>query len=196
MERLSFYFDPLCPWAWLTSLWIREVRAQNGIDVEWKFFSLAEVNELEVERFGPLRTAALARQEGGNEAVDRAYLALGRLIHESPQKVDLAELATAAEEPLRQEGLDPTLARRALADDSTREAVLADHREAVDRYGAFGVPWLAVSDGGFFGPVVGELLKGEKAVELWKHVQWALQQPYLFELKRGRQPLPRLRHTE
>lgn len=195
-DRVTFYFDPLCPWAWLTSLWIREVRRHRPLEVEWKFFSLAGINDREDVWHGPLRIAALARQEGGNEAVDRAYLALGRLFHERTDSFDQIEtLAEVAQPYLADVGLDPSLASRALQDPRTLEIVMSDHRQAAEKLGAFGVPWLVV-DGdelGFFGPVIGELLEGERAVELWDHFRWVGAQPYLYELKRGgRKSLPKL----
>lgn len=186
--RVTFYFDPLCPWAWLTSLWVREVRRQRPLNVEWRFFSLAGINDRAEAWHGPLRICALARREGGNEAVDRAYLALGRLFHEraeSFEKID--DLADLAQPYLAEVGLDPSLAPRALDDAGTLDEVLSDHRESVDTLGAFGVPWLLVEgdDLGFFGPVIGELVEGEEALALWDHFQFVGSRPYLYELKRG-----------
>jgi 2-hydroxychromene-2-carboxylate isomerase len=197
IARIAFYFDPLCPWAWLTSLWIREVRRHRELDIEWKFFSLAGVNEKGEDWHGPLRIAALARREGGNEAVDRAYLALGRLFHERSDSFDIiGQLAEVAQSYLADAGLDPSLAPRALADPTTLEDVLADHREAVDTLGAFGVPWIVAEgdEAGFFGPVIGALLTGDGAVELWDDFQRLARRPYLYELKRGaRKSLPDLK---
>lgn len=193
--RLTFYFDPLCPWAWLTSLWIREVQRQRPLDVEWKFFSLAGVNDREDKWHGPLRIAALARQEGGNDAVERAYLALGRLFHERSDSFELIDdLSEVAQPFLADVGLDPTLATRALEDPSTIQTVLSEHSEAVERLGAFGVPWLIVGDDevGFFGPVVGDALTGDEAAELWDHFQWMGTRRYLYEMKRGRKAMQKL----
>jgi len=83
--------------------------------------------------------------------------------------------------------LDPSLARRALDDPTTLDDVLNEHRDAVERMKAFGVPWIVVDgdDMGFFGPVIGELPEGRRAVELWEHFRWMGRQPYLYELKRG-----------
>jgi len=195
LAKLTYYFDPLCPWAWLTSLWVREVREYRPLDVEWKFFSLAEVNEQGPERMRTLRIAAQARREGGNGAVDRAYLALGRMLHERRHRPETdEEMIEAAREPLLEVGLDPDLARRALEDDSTQEDVLRDHREAAEKFDAFGVPWLVLEHGskGFFGPVIGERVRGEEAAELWDHFVWMSGRQYLFELKRGRANLPSL----
>lgn len=188
--RLLFYFDPLCPFAWLTSLWVREVRQHRPIEVEWKFFSLA--GDDQDTWHGPLRVCALARREGGNEAVDRAYLAMGRLFHERSDSFDLIDsLAEVAEPNLAAVGLAPDLAARALADPTTVDDVLTDHRDAVKRMGAFGVPWLVVGNDelGFFGPVIGQALRGEEAVDLWEDFQRLSARPYLYELKRGRKGL-------
>lgn len=194
-RHLTFYFDPLCPYAWLTSLWAREVRRSRDLDIEWRFLSLTRINDRSEDSLAPLRIAALARREGGNEAVDRAYLALGRAIHErkaGPR--DPERFREVARETLAEVGLSPALVERALEDDSTRAEVVAEHDRAVDRYGAFGVPWLVLGDDeyGYFGPVVAERLRGEQALELWEHFTWLVEQPYLYELKRSRSQLPPL----
>lgn len=185
---VQFYFDPLCPWAWVTSLWMREVQRCRPVNVEWKFFSLAGINDREDKWHGPLRIAALARREGGNEATERAYLALGRLFHERKDSFDIIDqLAEVAGPYLRDVGLDASLASRALEDPQTLEDVMNDHRDAAERLGAFGVPWLVVDDDekGFFGPVIGEALHGEDAGQLWDHFRWIGTRPYLYEIKRG-----------
>lgn len=197
MTNVTFYFDPLCPWAWLTSLWAREVRDAGEIDIEWKFFSLAIVNELDADRNGPLRICAQARREGGNEAVDLAYLALGRMTHERRERYEtLDELRQYARPALEEVGLDPDIVDRALADASTTDEIAREHGEAVEKYDAFGVPWIVLEDGtkGFFGPVIGERLRGEDAKRLWDNFVYVSSQPYLYELKRGRAKLPKLEH--
>jgi 2-hydroxychromene-2-carboxylate isomerase len=195
MTHLTFYFDPLCPWAWLTSLWAREVRDQGAADVEWKFFSLAAINELEPFRYAALRTCALARREGGNDAVDRAYLGLGRMYHEARLRPETEEeLEQGASRYLEDVGLAPDLVSRALADYSTLDDVLAEHQDSVDRLHAFGVPWVLVDgqEPGFFGPVINEYVRGEKARELLDHFVWLSGQPYLYEIKRTERTLPKL----
>jgi protein-disulfide isomerase-like protein with CxxC motif len=195
MTHLTFYFDPLCPWAWLTSLWAREVRDQGAAEVEWKFFSLAAINELDPFRYSALRVCALARREGGNDAVDRAYLALGRMYHEARHRPETEEeLAKLSRQHLEDVGLAPELVSRALADSSTLDNVLTEHQNSVDRLHAFGVPWVLVDgqEPGFFGPVINEYLRGEKARELLDHYVWLANQPYLFEIKRTERALPKL----
>lgn len=194
-RRLTFYFDPLCPWAWLTSLWAREVRDTRSVDVDWKFFSLTAINESDPLGYSSLRICALARREGGNDAVDAAYLALGRMLHEDRKRPHSQEdIEQNAPQYLEAVGLDPTLVTRALQDESTLEDVLTEHRDAVERLHAFGVPWCLVDDAepGFFGPVINELVQGEPAGELLDHYAWLCSQPYLYEVKRTERSLPKL----
>lgn len=192
MTGLTFFFDPICPWAWRTSLWIREVRRHRELEVRWRFFSLAWINgyaDEHPETLTPLRVLALAEREGGNEAVDQLYLSLGTALHErgeAPRETgDLERITQAA---LTEAGLDPALCQRALDDPTTLTAVEADHKVATERHAAFGVPWL-VPDGqdiGFYGPIIQPPPKGEEAVALWDHASWMLSRPYLYELKRER----------
>ena len=190
---INFHFDPLCPLAWRTALWIREVRKVRPVDVTWRFFSLEVVNRKEgvtpdFQKDGSWaahRTLALARRQGGNDAVERLYLALGAAQHGRRENIkDLAIIQEAA----KQADLDPGIVEAALADESTVQDVLADHEEAVRRYRAFGVPTLAIegSDVGFYGPIIQFVPRGEDAGELWDYTSWALRQPNLFELKRDR----------
>lgn len=191
-NRIQFYFDPLCPWAWMTSLWVREVRKEQPLEIEWKFFSLSGINDRDPQWHGPLRICSLARREGGNDAVDRAYLALGRLFHERSDSFDeIDNLAQVARPYLEAVGLDPSLAERALSDESTYDEVINEQREATEKLGAFGVPWIVIGDNdyGFFGPVIGQLVQGQDAVDLWEHFRFMGTRPYLYELKRGRKKM-------
>ena len=190
---INFHFDPLCPLAWRTALWIREVRNVRPVDVTWRFFSLEVVNRKEdVEPdyqdgygWAGLRTLALARRQEGNKAVERLYLALGAAQHGRKESIRYAEGVRAA---LQGAQLDPSLVDAALADNTTTNDVLADHEEAVSRYRAFGVPTIAIKEleVGFYGPIIQFVPRGEDAGEMWDHVEWALHQPNLFELKRDR----------
>lgn len=192
MADLTFYFDPVCPWAWRTSLWIREVQKVQPLDVEWKVFSLSEMNRghdpLAAEHAqsdAALRTVIAARRAAGNDAVDRLYLALGYARHDRRENLkDDAVIEAALEEA----GLDRALLRQALDDATTDEDVKKEHQAAVDKYDAFGVPWLVLAGQriGFFGPVVTDVPSGDIAAELWHHTSWMIQQPYLYELKRER----------
>ena len=190
---INFHFDPLCPLAWRTALWVREAGKERPIDVHWRFFSLEVVNRKEgatpnFQTDGSwlaLRTLALARRQGGNEAVERLYVAMGNAQHGRRESIkDPNVLRAAAEEA----GLDPGIVDQALADEGTINDVLADHEEAVSRYHAFGVPTIAIegSNVGFYGPIIHTVPSGEEAGELWDYTAWALRQPNLFELKRDR----------
>jgi predicted DsbA family dithiol-disulfide isomerase len=191
--RIHFHFDPACPLAWRTFLWIREARKIRPIDITWRLFSLEVVNRKEgvtpdYQKDGTWaaeRALALARRHYGNDAVERLYLTLGAARHGHGENIkDLDVIRAAA----KQADLDPGIVDAALADDSTIQDVLADHEEAVQRYRAFGVPTIAIegSHVGFYGPIIQNVPRGEDAGELWDYTAWALRQPNLFELKRDR----------
>ena len=191
--RINFHFDPLCPLAWRTFLWIREARNVRPIDITWRFFSLEVVNRKEgvtpdVQHDGSWaaeRTLALARRLGGNAAVERLYLTLGAAQHGRRESIKDVAVIEAA---VKQADLDPGIVEAALSDESTIKEVLSDHEEAVRRYRAFGVPTIAIegSEVGFYGPIIQFVPRGEDAGEMWDHLEWALHQPNLFELKRDR----------
>jgi predicted DsbA family dithiol-disulfide isomerase len=190
---INFHVDPLCPLAWRTALWIREARKVRSVDVTWRFFSLEVVNRKEgVEPdfqsgygWAGLRTLAQARRQGGNEAVEQLYLALGAAQHGHGESIRQPDGVRAA---IQKAGLDASMVDAALADERTLQDVLADHEEAVQRYRAFGVPTIAIEglDVGFYGPIIHFVPRGEDAGELWDYTAWALRQPNLFELKRDR----------
>ena len=191
--RINFHFDPSCPLAWRTALWIREARQVRPIDVTWRFFSLEVINRKEevvpdFEKDGSWaaeRTLALARRQGGNDAIERLYLTLGAAQHGRRESIKQLDVIRAA---AKQADLNPSIVDEALADESTIQDVLADHEEAVRRYRAFGVPTIAVEglDVGFYGPIIQDVPRGEDAGEMWDYTSWALRQPNLFELKRDR----------
>jgi len=190
---IDFHFDPGCPLAWRTALWIREVRKVRPVDVTWRFFSLEVINRKEDTEpdyqnsgtWAAQRTLALARREGGNEAVEKLYLTLGNAQHGRKESIKQLDVIRDA---AKRAGLDPAIVDAALADESTIQEVLADHEEAVRRYRAFGVPTIAIKglDVGFYGPIIQHVPHGEEAGEMWDHMAWAFHQPNLFELKRDR----------
>jgi len=192
MAKLTFYFDPRCPFAWGTSLWARTVQAQGAVTIDWKLFSLHEQNrDTDLPRpESPIADAALralwlAREEAGQEGIDRLYMALGKARHD--RKEDLADHKTL-QQAVGDAGLDADLLDRALSDDAVNAAVLAEHFDSVDRLGAFGVPWLVMDDRdfGFFGPVIKDLAEPKEALDLWEHTSWFLGQRNFYELKRPR----------
>jgi predicted DsbA family dithiol-disulfide isomerase len=191
--NIDFHFDPACPLAWRTALWIREARKLRPLHVNWRFFSLEVVNRAREAKpdyqhdgsWASMRVLALARRRGGNEAVERLYVSLGTAQHWRKESLkDYAVIRDA----LLEADLDPAFLEAALEDETTIEDVLADHQEAVRRYMAFGVPTIAIEglDVGFYGPIIHSVPEGEEAGELWDYTAWALRQPNLFELKRDR----------
>ncbi len=193
---INFHFDPLCPLAWRTALWVREVRGQRPVEVKWRLFSLEIINRKEgVEPdyvngsgWAALRTLALARREKGNEAIEKLYVALGNAQHGRKENIREREVVEVVNACAKVAGLGEGYADKALADESTTQDVLNDHEEAVKRYHAFGVPTIAFegSEVGFYGPIIHTVPQGEEVGELWDYTAYALRQPNLFELKRDR----------
>jgi 2-hydroxychromene-2-carboxylate isomerase len=160
-QHIDFYFDPICPWAYQTSVWIRAVRNHLPLDIEWRFFSLEEINRPEGKRhpwerpigygWTPMRVGAwLRRRDPG--LLDAWYGAAGKALHEQGRRPYEREVALEllAEIDAPSEAWD-----EALADETTHADVKADHDEAVERYGGFGVPIIVLPSGkAVFGPVV------------------------------------------
>lgn len=199
-EQIRFHFDPLCPWCWMTSHWVRQLERLGVVETQWCFLSLALVNDGEdigrvkghARGTPALRTAAAARAHGGNASVGAFYLALGTRIHEAGEPADAEDTITAA---LREAGLPEPLHAEAQADDATWDAVVREHTALVERTQAFGVPTI-VLDGdegpAIFGPVIDELPSDEDAVALWEHVAWLVRHAPFSELKRHRARHPDL----
>jgi hypothetical protein len=172
---------------------MREVAKKRPVEVAWKLFSLAEINKDsepdEAHKIGYAkgqrmeRTLLAARRHGGNEALERLYMAIGDAHH--GRREDLNDDAVVAA-CLKAAGLPDSLCKDALGDDSTATDLLAEHQVSVDRLHAFGVPTLALegSDLGVFGPVVEPIPTGQEGLELWDHTLWLLRTPSVFEFKR------------
>ncbi len=189
-ERIGFHFDVMCPWAYQTSVWIRDVRSQNGLAIDWRLFSLEEINRTEGKKhpwerewsygWSMMRVAALLRRSSMNDC-DRFYEVAGRALHVEGRKPHRPEVAA---ELLREIGLDPGLVDAAIADPTTHDDVKADHDEVVS-HGGFGVPTLVFADGShLYGPVITPAPLGEDALALWDLVQSTRRFPHLYELKR------------
>jgi len=189
-DCIGFHFDVMCPWAYQTSLWIRDVRRQNGLQIDWRFFSLEEINRTEGKKhpwerdwsygWGMMRVAALLRRTSMDDC-DRFYAAAGRALHEEGRKPHNPEVAA---EILSDLGLDPALVQQAIDDQTTHDDVKADH-DAVVSSGGFGVPTLVFDDGSsLYGPVLTPAVYGDDALELWDIVQRMRRFPHLYEIKR------------
>ena len=159
---VDFHFDIMCPYAYQTSLWIREVRDLAGIDVRWRFFSLEEINRAEGKKhpwerewsygWSMMRVGALLRRQG-MELLDDWYRVAGKALHVDGRKPHRPEVA---EELLAEIGLDPGIVRAAIDDPTTGDEVRAEHGTVVSK-GGFGVPTLVFDDGqALFGPVLVE----------------------------------------
>jgi 2-hydroxychromene-2-carboxylate isomerase len=213
--QLHYYFDPVCPFAWMTSKWVRKVVRQRGYGVEWHFISLRLINANVdyASHFPPeyedqhtaglrlLRVAARTRSEHGQDAVGRLYEAFGQRIFEVPlgddQQMPGARRGTVefASEALRDAGLPESIAP-AVDDDSWDAEIRQETDRALSLTGKdVGTPILHFEppDGiAFFGPVISRLPSDEEAVQLWDHVLGLAAFPGFAELKRSLRELPQL----
>ncbi|MBI3967411.1 MAG: DsbA family protein [Chloroflexi bacterium] len=189
---VEFYTDPLCPWAWRTAVWIRDVAKVRPITIKWGLLALEEINRSEAgteyhkrrTRARPvLRTLTLALREGGDEMFDRLYVELGKARHEESE--DLGERATL-DNAVKAAGLAADLPDRALADSATDDFLRTEYDRLAD-LGAFGVPTIIIPDAKpMFGPIIYPRDDAEDAGELWDHFVWLTRRGDFYELKRNR----------
>jgi len=190
---VDFWFDPSCPWAWMTSRWVHEVAGHRDLDVTWHVMSLAVLNEgnddLDEEHRAAMprllryvRLVTAVAETVGREHVSPLYDALGTRIHHEGRTDADAVMAEA----LAEVGLDADLV--SAADSDVHDAALrASHAEGIALVGQdVGTPIVAVDGVAFFGPVVSPAPKGEQAVALWDGVVAVAAYPGFFELKRTR----------
>ncbi|MGB0877425.1 MAG: DsbA family oxidoreductase, partial [Mycobacterium sp.] len=170
---IAFHFDVMCPWAYQTSKWIRTVRESVPLQIDWRFFSLEEINREEGKKhpwerdwsygWGMMRVAAMLRRSSMSDC-DRFYEAAGRALHEESRKPHRPEVAAQICADL---GLDPSVVQAAIDDPTTHDEVKADHDAVVAR-GGFGVPTLIFDgDRHVYGPVVAPAPTGTAALDLW-----------------------------
>ena len=190
---VDFWFDPICPWAWIASRWIHEVEKVRSIEPRWHVMSLSVLNQdkedlpenyrtLLSEGWGPVRVCIAAEEKYGPEALGRLYTELGiRFHHEkAPRTRETLEAALVAA------GLDPSLSAVAESEEYD-EKLKASHHTGMDRVGYdVGTPVIAVEDVAFFGPVVSPIPRGEDAGKLWDGVRLVAGTDGFFELKRSR----------
>ncbi|MEU0289660.1 DsbA family protein [Streptomyces sp. NPDC052492] len=194
---VDFWFDPTCPWAWLTSRWLLEVAQRRPLQLRWHLMSLTVLNEGRADlperwhrdlaaRMEPVRVCAAAEQRYGAGVLGGLYTELGTRFHLGREPKERATYAAA----LAAAGCDPALAGAA-GSEAYDGAVRASHHDAIGRVGAdVGTPVVAVGDVAFFGPVVTPAPRGEAAVRLWDGVLAVAATDGFFELKRTRTRRP------
>lgn len=200
---VDFWFDPVCPWAWMTSRWMLEVEKVRDVEVRWHVMSLSVLNEDKLDQvpeeyreglklaWGPVRVVIAAQQKHGDAVVGPLYTALGRRFHNEGR----GPVRDAVAEALAEVGLPAELLEYADSDAYDTE-LRASHREGIDKVGQdVGTPVIAVpgADGeqvAFFGPVVTPAPKGEAAARLWDGTLLVASTPGFYEIKRTRTAEP------
>jgi protein-disulfide isomerase-like protein with CxxC motif len=199
---VDFWFDPLCPWAWMTSRWVLEVEKARDIEIRWHIMSLAVLNEdkldelpeeyrelLETKAWQPARVVTAAWQKHGADVLGPLYTALGTRFHNNGEDSTTETMAAA----LKEVGLPADLVEYAEQDDFEFDAQLrASHKEGIEKVGQeVGTPVIAVPgpDGkeiAFFGPVVTPAPQGDDALRLWDGTLAVASVPGFYEIKRTR----------
>lgn len=210
MADLDFFFDPVCPWAWITSRWVSEVQALRDYDVQWRFISLRFLNEekmdysampegyKEIHAAGTqgLRVAARARHERGNDAVATVYTALGTSLHNRQERAAFVGDPVAHVAGLLAAVNLPAEWASSALDDSFDAEIRAETELALERTGKdVGTPILtfrpgASDEGSFFGPVISSIPRGDEAVALWDAVETLATTSGMAELKRSLRARP------
>jgi hypothetical protein len=199
-EDVQFWFDPLCPWAWITSRWMLEVEKVRPVHTQWRIMSLAYLNLIQHEgkglseeylermnrAWGPVRVCAAAAQQSGPDVLGPLYTAIGTRFHNQGRREDPATIPEA----LAEVGLPASLADAA---ESTEfdQLIKDSHHAAFDDVGLdVGTPVIGIRGKSMFGPVITPAPRGEAAGELWDGLVLVIKADGFFELKRSRDRKP------
>ncbi|WP_434094083.1 mycothiol-dependent nitroreductase Rv2466c family protein [Nonomuraea wenchangensis] len=197
---VDLWFDPSCPFAWVTSRWLLEVEKVRPIEPRFRFMSLhylnedkdvpAEYKERALKAHGSVRVVAAAAAKHGEEYIGRLYTELGTRLHNEGLGKDPGELRGINEAALEAVGLDPQLAD-AMESDEWDAGIRASHDEGITLVGQeVGTPIIRVGANAFFGPVITRIIRGEDAGRLWDGVVAVTEFDDFFELKRTRTRRP------
>lgn len=203
--RVDFWFDPACPWCWLTSRWILEVEKVRDIDLHWHVMSLTVLNEGREElsedyqaflkkAIGPVRVLIAAEQQLGAEVLGPLYTAMGFHLHKTRPKLEDGSPDRSGDldpremvvQSLAEAGLPADLVD-AMDSDEYDKALRASHAEGMDPVGEdVGTPVMHIDGTAFFGPVISRVPTGDEAVKAFDGAVALANLPYFYELKRTR----------
>ncbi|PXA75726.1 MULTISPECIES: disulfide bond formation protein DsbA [Auritidibacter] len=192
---VNFWFDPICPFAWVTSRWIREVEQVRDITVDWHVMSLGILNDAEGKEkdpnvWLPARAAVAVEQRLGHDRLGEFYTAVGTQIHNNDVSDREAAVRTALEEIGASEQADQVIADART--DVNDKALASSHQQAIDLVGnEVGTPVVQFGDTAFFGPVLSKIPRGEEAGKIFDGAVALAGYPYFYELKRSRDSTPR-----